>query len=175
MNGWDVALDVAELRSPRSRLSWFRETRMRSNSHRDCAKHHDADPHQAFRSDSLLQTLSELLGLKWILVNESSTKPSRRFEQRDEKRKTRNYRVFAGAGRPSTARRDRLRARNPAEALRPRKPVRRLRWLVEKLEPMSRNLDFQEYIAGPFGPHRAGGKTMKSRYTVVVVDDSVSR
>ncbi len=38
--------------------------------HRDSAKHHDAEHIKPFVADSLLQTLSELLNLEWIMAND---------------------------------------------------------------------------------------------------------
>jgi CheY-like chemotaxis protein len=71
MNGWEVAQELRNSVSPSSRIVMLSGNAHEIDTHRDSAKHHDAEHIKPFIADSLLQTLGELLDLEWILLNES--------------------------------------------------------------------------------------------------------
>jgi CheY-like chemotaxis protein len=148
MNGWEVAQELRNSVSPSSRIVMLSGNAHEIDTHRDSAKHHDAEHIKPFIADSLLQTLGELLGLEWILAKEEITVNSDA--------------VAAAAGDRSTTTEilPSLRELDDLRRLGEIGYVRGIRqklsdlasqsddyaWLVAKLEPMSRNLDFQRYI-----------------------------
>ena len=117
--------------------------------HRDSAKHHDAEHIKPFVADSLLQTLSELLNLEWITANDevlinpdtvTTTVPGEQttleilpsLRELDDLRRLGEIGYVRGIRQKLSD----LASQSDDYA-----------WLVAKLEPMSRNLDFPSYIA----------------------------
>jgi CheY-like chemotaxis protein len=148
MNGWKVAQQLRCSVSPGSRIVMLSGNAHEIDTHRDSAKHHDAEHIKPFVADSLLQTLSELLGLEWIVAN-------------DEALINPDTLAAITTGEPSpTEILPSLRELDDLRRLGEIGYVRGIRqklsdlasqsddyaWLVAKLEPMSRNLDFQSYI-----------------------------
>jgi signal transduction histidine kinase/CheY-like chemotaxis protein len=147
MNGWEVAQELRSSVSPSSRIVMLSGNAHEIDTHRDSAKHHDAEHIKPFIADSLLQTLGELLGLEWILAKDEIIINSDA--------------VAAAAGDRSTIEiLPSLRELDDLRRLGEIGYVRGIRqklsdlatqsddyaWLVAKLEPMFRNLDFQGYI-----------------------------
>jgi CheY-like chemotaxis protein len=147
MHGWDVAQELRSSVSPDSRIVMLSGNAHEIDTHRDSAKHHDAEHIKPFVADSLLQTLGELLGLEWILVNESlmnsdavaaAASAQRTTEILPSLRELDDLRRLGEIGyvRGIRQKLSDLASRSDDYA-----------WLVAKLEPMSRNLDFQAFIA----------------------------
>ena len=149
MDGWEVAEALRTSVSPNSRIVMISGNAHEIDSHRDKVRHHDAAHIKPFVADSLLQTLGELLGLEWILATEGIVGTSKAGPANG-----------VGVQRtteilPSLRELDDLRRLGEIGYVRGiRQKLSDLAsqsddyaWLVEKLEPMSRNLDFQRYIA----------------------------
>jgi CheY-like chemotaxis protein len=147
MNGWEVAQELRNSVSPSSRIVMLSGNAHEIDTHRDSAKHHDAEHIKPFIADSLLQTLGELLDLEWILLNESLMNSDAVAAAAGEQRTTEIL--------PSLRELDDLRRLGEIGYVRGiRQKLSDLTtqsddfaWLVAKLEPMSRNLDLQRYIA----------------------------
>jgi CheY-like chemotaxis protein len=147
MNGWGVAQELRSSVSPASRIVMLSGNAHEIDMHRESAKHHDAEHIKPFVADSLLQTLGELLGLEWILANDEILASSNTVAAAaGEQKKTEIL--------PSLRELDDLRRLGEIGYVRGiRQKLSDLAsqsddyaWLVAKLEPMSRNLDFQRYI-----------------------------
>ena len=144
------------------------------DSHRDAVKYYDAAHIKPFYVGSLLQTIADVLDLEWIVEKEAAT-----FNGDEKVRRDDDDIVLAGRKLPDM--RELIDLRRLGEIGYVRGIREKLsdiasqspdyRWLVDRLEPMSRDLDFPQYIA--VLSELIEQRVMKSRETVLIVDDSV--
>lgn len=145
-DGWEVA-KVLRVVSPETRIVMVSGNAHEIDSQRDQGRPYDAAHIKPFNVDSLLQSLGELLGLQWILADERASEEAgeiawARQPDREETlpsvRELDDLRRLGEIGYVRGIRQKlaELAARSDDYA-----------WLVDELEPLSRNLDFPRYIA----------------------------
>jgi CheY-like chemotaxis protein len=150
MSGWEVAAELRERVSPMTRIVMLTGSAFEIDSHRDAVKYYDAAHIKPFYVGSLLQTIADVLDLEWIVEKESVT-----FNGGEKVRPDDDDAVLAGRKLPDM--RELIDLRRLGEIGYVRGIREKLsdiasqspdyRWLVDRLEPMSRDLDFPQYIA----------------------------
>jgi signal transduction histidine kinase/CheY-like chemotaxis protein/purine-cytosine permease-like protein len=150
MSGWEVAAELRERVSPLTRIVMLTGSAFEIDSHRDAVKYYDAAHIKPFYVGSLLQTIADVLDLEWIVEKESRT-----FDGDEKARRDNDDVVLAGRKLPDM--RELIDLRRLGEIGYVRGIREKLsdiasqspdyRWLVDRLEPMSRDLDFPQYIA----------------------------
>ncbi len=150
MSGWEVAAELRERVSPLTRIVMLTGSAFEIDSHRDAVKYYDAAHIKPFYVGSLLQTIADVLDLEWIVEKESAT-----FNGDEKVRGDEDDVVLAGRKLPDM--RELIDLRRLGEIGYVRGIREKLsdiasqspdyRWLVDRLEPMSRDLDFPRYIA----------------------------
>jgi len=150
MSGWEVAAELRERVSPLTRIVMLTGSAFEIDSHRDAVKYYDAAHIKPFYVGSLLQTIADVLDLEWIVEKESAT-----FNGDEKVRGNEDDVVLAGRKLPDM--RELIDLRRLGEIGYVRGIREKLsdiasqspdyRWLVDRLEPMSRDLDFPRYIA----------------------------
>ena len=150
MSGWEVAAELRERVSPSTRIVMLTGSAFEIDSHRDAVKYYDAAHIKPFYVGSLLQTIADVLDLEWIVEKESAT-----FNGDEKVRGDEDDVVPAGRKLPDM--RELIDLRRLGEIGYVRGIREKLsdiasqspdyRWLVDRLEPMSRDLDFPRYVA----------------------------
>jgi signal transduction histidine kinase/CheY-like chemotaxis protein/purine-cytosine permease-like protein len=150
MSGWEVAAELRERASPMTRIVMLTGSAFEIDAHRDAVKYYDAAHIKPFYVGSLLQTIADVLDLEWIVEKESVT-----FNGGEKVRPDDDDVVLAGRKLPDM--RELIDLRRLGEIGYVRGIREKLsdiasqspdyRWLVDRLEPMSRDLDFPQYIA----------------------------
>jgi len=150
MSGWEVAAELRERVSPLTRIVMLTGSAFEIDAHRDAVKYYDAAHIKPFYVGSLLQTIADVLDLEWIVEKESVT-----FNGGEKVRPDDDDAVLAGRKLPDM--RELIDLRRLGEIGYVRGIREKLsdiasqspdyRWLVDRLEPMSRDLDFPQYIA----------------------------
>jgi signal transduction histidine kinase/CheY-like chemotaxis protein/purine-cytosine permease-like protein len=165
MIGWDVAAELHERVSPSSRIVMLSGNAFEIDAHRGRIRHYDAVQIKPFYIGSLLQTIADLLDIEWIV------KPGSDMSEGEQPINGAAHDVEATvmsgknlAGKDLADKNQRL------PDLRELLDLRQLgeigyvrgireklsdvasqsqdyRWLVDRLEPLSRDLDFPRYIA----------------------------
>jgi signal transduction histidine kinase/DNA-binding NarL/FixJ family response regulator len=150
MSGWEVAAELRERASPMTRIVMLTGSAFEIDAHRDAVKYYDAAHIKPFYVGSLLQTIADVLDLEWIVEKESVT-----FNGGEKVRPDDDDVVLAERKLPDM--RELIDLRRLGEIGYVRGIREKLsdiasqspdyRWLVDRLEPMSRDLDFPQYIA----------------------------
>jgi signal transduction histidine kinase/CheY-like chemotaxis protein/purine-cytosine permease-like protein len=150
MSGWEVAAELRERVSPLTRIVMLTGSAFEIDAHRDAAKYYDAAHIKPFYVRSLLQTIADVLDLEWIVEKESGTVNGDEEVRRDD-----GDVVLVGRKLPDM--RELIDLRRLGEIGYVRGIREKLsdiasqspdyRWLVDRLEAMSRDLDFPQYIA----------------------------
>jgi len=149
MNGWQVAAELRERLSPLTRIVMLSGSAFEIDAKRDAIKHYDAAHIKPFYVGSLLQTIADLLDLEWIVDTES--------EALNGNEATPGGGDVALIDRKLPHLRELIDLRRLGEIGYVRGIREKLsdiasqsadyRWLVDRLEPLSRDLDFPQYIA----------------------------
>jgi signal transduction histidine kinase/CheY-like chemotaxis protein len=155
MNGWDVAAQLRERVSPSTRIVILSGSAFEIDARRDAIKHYDAAHTKPFYAGSLLQTIADLLDLEWIVASETLNG--------DDGVQVAAQVAAQGAahGAPIDRKLPHLRELIDLRRLGEIGYVRGIReklsdiasqsqdyrWLVDRLEPLSLDLDFPRYIA----------------------------
>jgi hypothetical protein len=146
MSGWEVAAELREGVSPSTRIVMLTGSAFEIDSHRDAVKYYDAAHIKPFYVGSLLQTIADVLDLEWIVEKESGTFNDDEKVHRDDDdvRKLPDMRELIDLRRLGEIGYVRG-IREKLSDIASQSPD--YRWLVDRLEPMSRDLDFPQYIA----------------------------
>jgi signal transduction histidine kinase/FixJ family two-component response regulator len=146
MSGWDVATELRERVSPSTRIVMLSGNAFEIDAHRDAVKYYDAVHIKPFYIGSLLQTIADLLRLEWI-VDAASEQPGCDEEAHDDTtdvtRKLPHLRELIDLRRLGEIGYVRG-IREKLSDIASQSPD--YRWLVDRLEPLSRDLDFPKYI-----------------------------
>jgi CheY-like chemotaxis protein len=147
MSGWDVAAELRERVSPSTRIVMLSGSAFEIDAKRNAVKHYDAAHIKPFYAASLLQTIADLLDLDWIVESET-------LNGDDGVRGTADV-VPVDRKRPDL--RELIDLRRLGEIGYVRGIREKLsdiasqsqdyRWLVDRLEPLSLDLDLPQYIA----------------------------
>jgi CheY-like chemotaxis protein len=145
LSGWETAAALRQSISPTSRIIMISGNAFEIDAHRDAPKHYDAVHIKPFFAESLFQTIAELLRLEWILARAAHEPPTDRGSASED---------LANGKLPQIADLADLRRLGEIGYVRGiREKLADLgarsseyHWLVELLEPMSRSLDFPQYI-----------------------------
>ena len=150
MSGWEVAAELRERVSPLTRIVMLTGSAFEIDAHRDAVKYYDAAHIKPFYVGSLLQTIADVLDLEWIVEKESVT-----FNGGEKVRPDDHDVVLTERKLPDM--RELIDLRRLGEIGYVRGIREKLsdiasqspdyRWLVDRLEPISRDLDFPQYIA----------------------------
>jgi signal transduction histidine kinase/purine-cytosine permease-like protein len=170
MSGWDVATELRERVSPLTRIVMLSGNAFEIDAHREHIRHYDAVHIKPFYVGSLLQTIADLLDIEWIVnpgaVVSDSDHPIP-GTAKDLGRTDLARTDFATADFSKT---DLARKHHKLPELRELMDLRQLaeigyvrgireklsdiasqspdyRWLVDRLEPLSHDLDFPGYIS----------------------------
>jgi CheY-like chemotaxis protein len=170
MSGWDVATELRERVSPLTRIVMLSGNAFEIDAHREHIRHYDAVHIKPFYVGSLLQTIADLLDIEWIVnpgpIVSGSDHPIP-GTARDLARADLARTDFATADFSKT---DLARKEHKLPELRELMDLRQLaeigyvrgireklsdiasqspdyRWLVDRLEPLSHDLDFPGYIS----------------------------
>jgi signal transduction histidine kinase/CheY-like chemotaxis protein len=151
MNGWDVAIELRERVSPSTRIVILSGSAFEIDARRDAIKHYDAAHTKPFYAGSLLQTIADLLGLEWIVESETlngddgvhgAAQGAAPVAPIDRKlphlRELIDLRRLGEIGYVRGIREKLSDIASQSQDY---------RWLVDRLEPLSLDLDFPRYIA----------------------------
>jgi signal transduction histidine kinase/purine-cytosine permease-like protein/DNA-binding NarL/FixJ family response regulator len=149
MSGWDVATELRERVSPATRIVMLSGSAFEIDAHRDVVKHYDAVHTKPFYIGSLLQTIADLLDLEWIVDRETESSG-------DDEASSNETAGIGPVDRKLPDLRELMDLRRLGEIGYVRGIREKLsdmasqsqdyRWLVDQLEPLSRDLDFPQYI-----------------------------
>jgi signal transduction histidine kinase/purine-cytosine permease-like protein/ActR/RegA family two-component response regulator len=147
MSGWDVAAELRKRASPSTRIVMLSGSAFEIDAKRDAVKHYDAAHIKPFYAGSLLQTITDLLDIDWIVESESLSGDDG----------VRGAAHVAPIDRKLPILRELIDLRRLGEIGYVRGIREKLsdiasqsqdyRWLVDRLEPLSLDLDFPQYIA----------------------------
>jgi len=146
MSGWDTAAELRERVSPSTRIVMISGNAFELDGRRDSVGHYDAAHIKPFYVARLLQTIADLLKLEWIVdapeAAESARGDAVGAAQVDTKlphmRELVDLRQLGEIGYVRGIREKLANLAAQSEEY---------RWLIDRLEPLSRNLDFPRYIA----------------------------
>jgi signal transduction histidine kinase/purine-cytosine permease-like protein/FixJ family two-component response regulator len=145
MSGWEVAAELRQRVSPATRIVMLSGSAFEIDAHRESVGHYDAAHIKPFYVGSLLQTIADLLDLAWIVDTGTDNAAARRTadmtptdRKLPELRELMDLRQLGEIGYVRGIR-DKL-SDIASQS-------RDYRWLVDRLEPLSRDLDFPQYIA----------------------------
>jgi CheY-like chemotaxis protein len=149
MSGWHVAAELRERLSLPTRIVMLSGSAFEIDAKRDAIRHYDAAHIKPFFIGSLLQTIADLLDLEWIVDAESEALEGVDGARGDTDvalidRKLPHLRELVDLrrlGEIGYVRGIREKLSDIASQ------SQDYRWLVDRLEPLSRDLDFPQYIA----------------------------
>jgi signal transduction histidine kinase/DNA-binding NarL/FixJ family response regulator len=157
MSGWHVAAELRERVSPSTRIVMLSGSAFEIDAKRAATKHYDAAHIKPFYIGSLLQTIADLLDIEWIVDTDSETPDGARdgtdvalIDRRlPHLRELIDLRRLGEIGYVRGIREKLSDIASQSQDY---------RWLVDRLEPLSRDLDFPQYIAVlsefiELGPH----------------------
>jgi CheY-like chemotaxis protein len=155
MNGWDVAAQLRERVAPSTRIVILSGSAFEIDARRDAIKHYDAAHTKPFYAGSLLQTIADLLGLEWIVASETLNGDDGVHGAAQVTAQV--AAPLAPIDRKLPHLRELIDLRRLGEIGYVRGIREKLsdiasqsqdyRWLVDRLEPLSLDLDFPRYIA----------------------------
>jgi signal transduction histidine kinase/CheY-like chemotaxis protein len=147
MSGWDVAAELRKRASPSTRIVMLSGSAFEIDAKRDAVKHYDAAHIKPFYAGSLLQTIADLLDIDWIVESETlngddSFRGAAHVAPIDRKlphlRELIDLRRLGEIGYVRGIREKLSDIASQSQDY---------RWLVDRLEPLSLDLDFPQYIA----------------------------
>jgi hypothetical protein len=170
MSGWDVAAQLREQVSPSSRIMMLSGNAFEIDAHRSRIRHYDAVQIKPFYVGSLLQTIADLLEIEWIVRPGSDISDDEQplgatandvaalvMSGKDLAGKDLAGKILVSKDQRMPELRELLDLRQLGEIGYVRGIREKLsdvasqsqdyRWLVDRLEPLSRDLDFPRYIA----------------------------
>jgi CheY-like chemotaxis protein len=175
MSGWDVAAQLRERVSPSSRIMMLSGNAFEIDAHRSRIRHYDAVQIKPFYVGSLLQTIADLLEIEWIVRPGSDISDDEQplgatandvaalvmsgkdLAGKDLAGKILVSKILVSKDQRMPELRELLDLRQLGEIGYVRGIREKLsdvasqsqdyRWLVDRLEPLSRDLDFPRYIA----------------------------
>jgi signal transduction histidine kinase/CheY-like chemotaxis protein len=145
MSGWDVATELRERASPSTRIVMLSGNAFEIDAHRDAIKYYDGVHIKPFYIGSLLQTIADLLKLEWIVdsgAEEAGRDKESHSDAADITRKLPHLRELIDLrrlGEIGYVRGIREKLSDIASQ------SEDYRWLVDRLEPLLRDLDFPKY------------------------------
>jgi signal transduction histidine kinase len=149
MSGWDTAAELRERVSPSTRIVLISGNAFELDAHRDSVGHYDAVHIKPFYVARLLQTIADLLNLEWIVdgneaadsaasAGDDAVGSARLDPKLPHMRELVDLRQLGEIGYVRGIREKLANLAAQSEEY---------RWLIDRLEPLSRNLDFPRYIA----------------------------
>jgi signal transduction histidine kinase/CheY-like chemotaxis protein len=149
ISGWETAAELRERISPASRIVMISGNAFELDAHRDAVGHYDAAHIKPFYVASLLQTIADLLNIEWIMNGAEAADGAESAREDAGGPASGNFRLpqmrelvdLRELGEIGYVRGIREKLSNLAAQ------SEEYRWLIDRLEPLSRNLDFPRYIA----------------------------